>query len=88
METSPVGDGRSSDPKIETEVTIVMGSLNGVLAVLAAIVGAFSMYKYLGSSDNKLWLVVGILGLLAFLVLGAMFLSGRVNKTEDIHITE
>lgn len=65
-----------------------MGSLNGVLAVLAAIVGAFSMYKYLGSSDNKLWLVVGILGLLAFLVLGAMFLSGRVNKTEDIHITE
>ena len=25
---------------------------------------------------------------IAFLALGAMFLSSRVNKTEDIHITE
>ena len=65
-----------------------MGSLNGVLAVLAAIVGAFSIYKYIGSSDNKMWLIIGIVGLVAFLALGAMFLAGRVNKTEDIHITE
>ena len=65
-----------------------MGSLNGILAVLGAIVGVFGIWKYLGSTDNKLWLVIGIVGILAFLGLGAMFLSGRVNKTDDIHITE
>jgi len=64
-----------------------MGSLNGILAVVAAIVGAFSIYTYLGS-DNKLWLVIGIVAVIAFLALGAMFLAGRVNKSEDIHITE
>ncbi|KXJ99004.1 MAG: hypothetical protein UZ17_ACD001002516 [Acidobacteria bacterium OLB17] len=65
-----------------------MGSLNGILAVLAAIVGVFSIYKYMASADNKLWMVIGIIAILAFLGLGAMFLSGRMNKTDDIHITE
>ncbi|HQZ82744.1 MAG: hypothetical protein DYH05_03605 [Acidobacteria bacterium ACB1] len=65
-----------------------MGSLNGILAVLAAIVGVFSIYKYMASADNKIWMVIGIIAILAFLALGAMFMSGRMNKTDDIHITE
>lgn len=65
-----------------------MGSLNGILAVLAAIVGVFSIYRYMGSADNRVWLVIGIIAILAFLALGAMFMSGRMNKTDDIHITE
>ncbi len=65
-----------------------MGSLNGILAVLAAIVGVFSIYKYMASADNKIWMVIGIIAILAFLGLGAMFMSGRMNKTDDIHITE
>ncbi|HQX55797.1 MAG TPA: hypothetical protein PLP07_07710 [Pyrinomonadaceae bacterium] len=62
--------------------------LNGILAVLSAIIAAFSFYQYSTSGDNKLYLVVSIIFLIAFLALGAMFLSSRVNKTEDIHITE
>ncbi|MBP6004996.1 MAG: hypothetical protein KA746_16325 [Pyrinomonadaceae bacterium] len=62
--------------------------LNGILAVISAIIAGFSFYKYTQSEDNKLFLVLFIVFLLAFLGLGAMFLSGRVNKTEDIHITE
>lgn len=62
--------------------------LNGILAVISAIIAGFSFYKYTQSEDNKLFLVMFIVFLLAFLGLGAMFLSGRVNKTEDIHITE
>ncbi len=62
--------------------------LNGIVAVISAIIAGFSFYKYTQSEDNKLFLVLFIVFLLAFLGLGAMFLSGRVNKTEDIHITE
>ena len=58
--------------------------LNGILAVLSAIIAAFSFYQYSTSGDNKLYLVVSIIFLIAFLALGAMFLSSRVNKTEDI----
>ncbi|HQZ83745.1 MAG: hypothetical protein KF756_04895 [Acidobacteria bacterium] len=65
-----------------------MGSLNGILAVLAAIVGVFSIYKYMASADNKIWIVIGVIAIIAFLALGAMFMSGRMNKTDDIHITE
>jgi uncharacterized membrane protein SirB2 len=66
-----------------------MGALNGILALLGAILGAYSIYTYVSSgNDNKLWLVLGIIGILIFLGLGAMFLSSRVNKSEDIHITE
>jgi uncharacterized membrane protein len=68
-----------------SEVTFM---LNGILAVISAIIAGFSFYKYTQSDDNKLYLVMFIVFLLAFLGLGAMFLSGRVNKTEDIHITE
>jgi len=62
--------------------------LNGILAVISAIIAAFSFYKYTQSADNKLYLILSIVFLVAFLGLGAMFLSSKVNKTEDIHITE
>ena len=65
-----------------------MGSLNGILAVLAAIVGAFSIYKYMASADIKIWIVIGVIAIIAFLAFAAMFMSGRMNKTDDIHITE
>lgn len=33
-------------------------------------------------------LILGIVFLIVTIIFGAMFLTGRVNKTEDIHITE
>ncbi len=64
------------------------GMLNGLLAVISLVVAAGSFYKYTQSEDNKLFLVGAIVFLLVGIALGGMFLSGRVNKTEDIHITE
>jgi uncharacterized membrane protein SirB2 len=63
-------------------------TLNGLLAVVALVLTALSFWKYTGSGDNKMWLVLTIVLLVAFLALGGMFLSGRVNRNDDIHITE
>ena len=62
--------------------------LYAVLALVSAVVAGLSFYKYTSSDDNKTWLVGAIVFVLATIVLGGLFLSGRVNKNEDIHITE
>ncbi|PYT00114.1 MAG: hypothetical protein DMF63_09100 [Acidobacteria bacterium] len=62
--------------------------MNLLLAVVALILTVASFLMYQRSADNKLWLAGFILFLIVTLVFGALFLSGRVNKGEDIHITE
>ena len=37
---------------------------------------------------NNIPLVIGIVCIVITIVFGALFMAGRVNKTEDIHITE
>jgi len=66
----------------------VKGMLNGLFALVSLIVAAATFYFYTQSGDNKLYLVAAIVFLIVGLGLGGLFLSGRVNKTEDIHITE
>lgn len=63
------------------------GSMNGLFAVVSLVLTALSFWQY-RSAGSTLWLVLVILFLLATLFFGGMFLSGRVNKGEDIHITE
>ncbi len=62
--------------------------MNALLALVSLILTVVSFLMYQRSADNKLWLVGFILFLIATLVFGGLFLSGRVNKGEDIHITE
>lgn len=62
--------------------------LFAILALVAAVVTAFSFYRYTNSADDKTYLVLAAIGGLATVILGGLFLSGRVNKKEDIHITE
>ena len=62
--------------------------LYAVLALVSAVGAAFSFYTYTNSGDNKLYLVLAIVFVLVTIVLGGLFLSGRVNKGSDIHITE
>ncbi len=62
--------------------------LYALLALVSAIAAAFSFYSYTNSDDNKVYLVAAIVFALATIVLGGLFLSGRVNKGDDIHITE
>ncbi len=66
----------------------VKDMLYALLALLSLGGAAFSFIKYTGSNDNKIFLVVAIVCILLAVVLGGLFLSGRVNKNEDIHITE
>ena len=62
--------------------------LYAVLALVSAVIAAGSFYEYTKSADNKLFLVAAIVFVLLTIVLGGLFLSGRVNKNDDIHITE
>jgi sugar phosphate permease len=62
--------------------------MNSLLALVSLILTVVSFLMYQRSADNKLWLVGVIVFLIATLIFGALFLSGRVNKGEDIHITE
>ena len=65
------------------------GLLGGLLALVCGIAAGFCFYKYGSTTPANSAYIIGtvVFGIL-FAVFGIMFLSGRVNKTEDIHITE
>lgn len=62
--------------------------LYAVLAIVSAVIAAVSFFYYTKSSDNRLFLVSAIVFVLVTVILGGLFLSGRINKDDDIHITE
>ena len=62
--------------------------LYAVLALITALIAAFFFYSYVKSEEYTLYIVIAILAVILTIVFGGLFLSGRVNKTEDIHITE
>lgn len=62
--------------------------LYAVLALITAILALGSFFTYQRSDDVRLYLVAAIVFALLTIVFGGLFLSGRVNKGEDIHITE
>jgi hypothetical protein len=61
--------------------------LYGLLTLVSLIATVFFIYQYFGNR-NVLFLILGIVFLIATVGLGGFFLSGRVNRKEDIHITE
>jgi sugar phosphate permease len=69
-------------------VIFVKGMMNGLIAVIALVLTAFSFWEYQHSPENTIWLIGVIVFLIATLVFGGLFLSGRVNKNDDVHITE
>lgn len=65
--------------------------LYAVLALISVIAAGFFFYTYVNQGEteaNRLPFFAALACTLVALILGALFLSGRVNKTEDIHITE
>jgi predicted RND superfamily exporter protein len=63
------------------------GMLNGLLAIVSVAIAAICFFVYRGNA-NSLYIILAIVFGVLFIVFGGMFLSGRVNKTEEIHITE
>ena len=63
--------------------------LFGLLAVICAAIAAYMFYSIRGQEEMSVMsLVIGGLFVLLTIVFGVMFLTKRVNKTEDIHVTE
>jgi hypothetical protein len=76
---------------IESEVIFVKDMLYAGAGLLSAIIAVFSMWRYLGqprADASNLMLFVAIIFAILAIACGALFLSSRVNKTEDIHVTE
>ncbi len=65
----------------------VKDMLYAVLALVTAVGAVFSWLQYTKSANSLFLVVFGVL-VVATIALGALFMSGRVNKGEDIHITE
>lgn len=59
-----------------------------LLALISALIAAGSFYYFQAKDGGMLFLLLGIVFLVLTGVFGVIFLSGRVNKTDDIHITE
>ena len=58
-----------------------------LLALVSLLVFAGSFYWYRQSATT--WsMILALLGIVGAVVFGGLFLSSRVNKKEDIHITE
>jgi len=72
----------------------VKDMLYAVLALIAAGVAAWQIWSYLAQkatkgvevSHNPMY--IGIVCAILAIIFGALFLSGRVNREEEIHITE
>lgn len=61
--------------------------LYGLLAFISLLVAIFGFYSF--TSGGQTWaIVVAIIAVIATVGFGGVFLSSRVNKKEDIHITE
>ena len=63
------------------------GMLSGLLSLVSLIIAGVCFYRF-QSTGNTMFMIGAIIFALLMVVFGVMFLSGRVNKSEDIHITE
>jgi ABC-type multidrug transport system permease subunit len=65
-----------------------------LLSLVAAAVGIYEVIAYINSvtrlnpHGNMTALVIGVVCILAALAFAGLFLSGRVNKEEELHITQ
>lgn len=62
--------------------------MQALLALVTLILTAGSFYMYRDTNGSTMYLIATVVFLVLTLAFGAWFLAGRVNKTEDIHITE
>lgn len=68
-----------------------MNLLYGLVALVSFIAAGYLILSGGGGdAANKSMtpLIIGIVLIVVGIVCGGLFLAGRVNKTEDIHITE
>ncbi|MDQ4121116.1 MAG: hypothetical protein M3209_06695 [Acidobacteriota bacterium] len=62
-----------------------------ILALIAAGIAAYFMYDYVSTPTREqqtMDLVISVIGILIAIIFGGLFLAGKVNKEEEIHITK
>lgn len=64
--------------------------LFAILALVFAIAAAFFFYTFQsqGEESNVMYMILGAVFVILTVICGVLFMSKRVNKSEDIHITE
>lgn len=65
--------------------------LYALVTLISAIIAVWQIWTYLsqkGDNVSQIPIIIGIISAIIAIVCGALFLSSRVNKTEEIHITE
>ena len=63
--------------------------LYAVLALISVVIAGYFLYSFQNDrADNTSSLIIGIIFALAAVVFGGLFMFGRVNQHEEIHITE
>ena len=65
------------------------GMLSGLLSLISLIIAGLLFYMFQSiPAASSAYMIGAVIFAILMVVFGVMFLSGRVNKTEDIHITE
>jgi hypothetical protein len=79
----------------KTEVIIVKDLLYAVVGLAAAAVAVWQIWEFVsqkaprgGETANYNHVIIGVICAVIALICGGLFLSGRVNREEEIHITE
>ena len=62
--------------------------LFALLGLLAAGAAGFFFYRFQNSADDSTNLILGIVCTLVAIGFGAFFMFSRVNRHDDIHVTE
>ena len=62
--------------------------LYGLIALASAAIAIFFLFVKEKQEGNLVPLIIGGICVILAIIFGGLFLAGRVNKTEDIHITE
>ena len=63
--------------------------LYGLIALVSFVVAGYLFFAKRGTADGSLTpLIIAIVLIVVGIIFGGLFLAGRVNKTEEIHITE
>ncbi len=63
--------------------------LYAVLALVSVVIAGYFLYSFqTDKTDNSNALIIGIIFALVAVVFGGLFMFGKVNQHEDIHITE
>ena len=62
--------------------------LFALLALVSVVLAAVCFYIYINRSPQTMYIIGAIAFIILTVILGGLFLSGRVDRKEDIHITE